>query len=540
MQLANSITNNNKKRLVSQSQIFFGSKRNWFILIGFIVCASLDILVATSTSVANDHIVGFLNATYDEVNLSSVGYFSAKLIFLILTVKFSNVLGGKRLFQYSLMSFILGAFLCGTTTSSFVFLLGRILLGAGSAAFYTLAQAVLFNVFPLKTQGRIQALFSVAIVLGPNIIPAYSGWLTYHYAWQLIFLSSVIIGLLALPLTNLLPPSVLPKGKSEKISWISVFWLSVGLISFQFVLQEGARYDWFEDDRISILTFTAILGIAFFLYQNKKDNNTFKIIDFTVYKNSSFALAFLISFVSGFALFGSGSIIPGFLHKVLRYNSADVGYIFLPSGIAIIIGLVVSAFVVDTKKIPPFASAATGALCVITSMILVSDITIESGFSDMVPATMLRGLGLGLLFVPIIFIAFNELKGGKLLTATGLFNFGRQCGGSMAMAFLPTYLTHQMAYHRKNLLSAVDPYNNILFERTQNATQLLISQGYHPTEAEGMAMGTVNIALNVQSAVLAFQNTFFAISIVFLCAAPIIIATKIYLKRTNSKVVQHI
>ena len=513
------------------------TKRKWLILLGFTLCAALDILVATSSSVAIDKIAGFLSATADEIVWMNIGYFISKLIFLILSIQLTKIIGGKKLFQYSLFIFILGAFLCGTTTSLGVFMVGRVLLGAGSAAFYTVAQAVLFTIFPKKKQGMIQAIFSLAIVLGPNVIPAFSGWLTYNYIWQLIFLFTVIVGICTIPLINQIPKFVLPKSSDHqaKISWLNVIWLSVGLGAFQFVMEEGSRYDWFEEKKIVILSIVAVIGIVLFFIQNKRDNKAYKLIDFSVFKNSSFSLTFLISFVSGFALFGSGAVIPGFVKNVLRYQSAAVGYTFFPSGIAILFGLIISAIIVDTKKIPPFASAALGVVCVITSMILVSDVTITSGFPDMIPGMMLRGLGLGLLFVPIIFIAFNELKGNELLTGTGLFNFGRQCGGSFAMAFLPTYLAHQMAFHRKNLLHNVNPYNNFFNERVQGTTQALISRGYNPIEAKNAALGTVDIALNVQSAVLAFQNTFFAISMVFLCAAPIIIGTKFYLSKKGLK-----
>ncbi|MEN7550047.1 DHA2 family efflux MFS transporter permease subunit [Rapidithrix thailandica] len=508
--------------------------KKWLILIGLTLCAGLDILVATSSSVAIDEIAGFLNATSDEIAWMNIAYFMAKLIFLILSIHLTKRYGAKHIVLYSLAIFVLGAFICGTTTSMNLFVTGRFFLGAGSAAFYTVSQTILFTIFPIKKQGMIQAIFSLAIVLGPNITPAFSGWLTYHYTWQLIFLAAVVMGLCAIPFLQNIPKDVLPKASVRKISWISVLFLAIGLCSLQFILEEGSRYDWFEEKKIILLTIVGIGSVLVFFFKNNRDRKRERLIDFSVLQNPSFAFAFLISFVSGFALFGSGTIVPAFVQNVLRYQSAAVGYTLFPSGVAVLVGLIMSAIIIDTKKIPPFISVVSGVVCVITSMILVSSVTIDSGFPDINPPMMLRGLGLGLLFVPITFIAFNELKGHQLLTGVGLFNFGRQCGGSFAMAFLPTYLAHQIAFHKNNLSSHLTPYNPFLDERVQGVTQALISRGLNPIEAEKAALGTVNIALNVQSAVLAFQNTFFAISMVFLCAAPIIIATKIYLSKKDN------
>lgn len=516
------------------------SKKKWYILCGLTLFAALDVLVATSSSVAIDEIAGFLQATSDEIAWMNIAYFMAKLLFLILSIQLTKIYGAKKTVRYSLLVFIVGAFLCGTTTSLHLFVLGRIFLGAGSAAFYTVAQAILFTIFPIKKQGMIQAIFSLAIVLGPNIIPAFNGWITYHYAWQLLFLTTVIVGVLAIPLLRPMPKLLFAKNDTLKINWLSIVWLGIGLCAFQFVFEEGSRYDWFEERKITVLTIIGTIAILLFFIKNAWDKNESKLIDFSVLQNPSFAFAFLISFISGFALFGSGTIVPAFVQNVLRYQSAAVGYMLFPSGVAVVIGLIASAIIVDTKKVKPFVSVILGVICVITSMIWVSDVTIDSGFPDINPPMMLRGLGLGLLFVPITFIAFNELKGLQLLTGTGLFNFGRQCGGSFAMAFLPTYLSHQIAFHRKNLLDNVNPYNNLFNERLQGATQALISRGYNPIEAEKAALGTVDIALNVQSAVLAFQNTFFAISMVFLCAAPIIIAFRIYLTKKHTEPINSI
>lgn len=507
--------------------------KRWLILLGLTLIAALDVLVATSSSVAIEEIAGFLRATSDEIAWMNIAYFMAKLVFLIVSIQLTKIYGAGKTIQYALLIFIGGAFLCGTTASLNLFVIGRIFLGAGGAAFYTVAQTILFSIFPIKKQGLVQAIFSLAIVLGPNIIPAFSGWLTYHFVWQLLFLATVIIGILAMPLLHFKPGSILLIDCNLKINWLSVLWLGIGLCTFQFVLEEGNRYDWFEEKKIIVLTIIGSLAITLFLIKNKWDKKRSKLIDFSVLQNPSFAFAFLISFVSGFALFGSGTVVPAFVQNVLRYQSAAVGYTLFPSGIAVLIGLIISAIIVDTKKIPPLVSMALGVVCIITSMILISDVTSDSGFPDITPPMMLRGLGLGLLFVPITFIAFNELRGHQLLTGSGLFNFGRQFGGSLAMAFLPSYLAHQVTFHKNNLSSHLTTYNSLFNERVQTATQALISRGYNPIEAEKAALGTIDLAFNVQSFVLAFQNTFFAISMVFLCAVPVIIATRIYLTKKS-------
>ncbi len=67
---------------------------------------------------------------------------------------------------------------------------------------------------------------------------------------------------------------------------------------------------------------------------------------------------------------------------------------------------------------------------------MLSGSTSESGTDDMMAAILLRGLGLGFLFLSITLIAFSDLNSRNLACEIGLFNTGRQLGGLMGVAGL--------------------------------------------------------------------------------------------------------
>jgi MFS transporter, DHA2 family, multidrug resistance protein len=62
----------------------------------------------------------------------------------------------------------------------------------------------------------------------------------------------------------------------------------------------------------------------------------------------------------------------------------------------------------------------------------------------MMPAILLRGLGLGFLFLSITLIAFSDLNDRNLASGIGLFNAGRQLGGLMGVAGLQTIIDHDV------------------------------------------------------------------------------------------------
>ncbi|MBP2232587.1 hypothetical protein J2847_005918 [Azospirillum agricola] len=83
---------------------------------------------------------------------------------------------------------------------------------------------------------------------------------------------------------------------------------------------------------------------------------------------------------------------------------------------------------------------------------LVVGSTVESGDDDMMAAILLRGLGLGLLFLSITLIAFGTLDRRTLAAGIGLFSTGRQLGGLMGVAALQTLIDHDGPADESNRL----------------------------------------------------------------------------------------
>src|SRR5512145_2220997 len=100
-----------------------------------------------------------------------------------------------------------------------------------------------------------------------------------------------------------------------------------------------------------------------------------------------------------------------------------------------------------------------------TAMWMLSDLTVESGVPDMTSPLLLRGLGLGFLFIPLTIVTLSDLGGKLVAHGVALFNFGRQMGGLVGIASLSTYLDHQAALNRGVLASYVASGNPAMTER---------------------------------------------------------------------------
>jgi MFS transporter, DHA2 family, multidrug resistance protein len=168
---------------------------------------------------------------------------------------------------------------------------------------------------------------------------------------------------------------------------------------------------------------------------------------------------------------------------------------------------------------------------IMASMWMLSGSTSESGSADMMAAILLRGLGLGFLFLSLTLTAFTHLKSDNLASGIGLFNTGRQLGGLMGVAWLQTLIEHNVVGNLTVLAAHVTHGVPAVTERLATMTSMLVGKGMGDGPAGRAAMALLDKSVIGQSTVIAFDTAFNAVAIVFVFAAPVLVTFKICLHR---------
>src|SRR5262245_42474860 len=167
----------------------------WFILLGLITAAVLEVLDTTIVNVALPHMAGNLGATHEEVAWVSTSYILANVIVLPMTAFLTETFGRKRYLTFSIILFIVASVLCGTATSLVALVLWRLLQGAGAAALLSTAQATLRQVFPREEQGIVQSIFLLGVIVAPTLGPTLGGYITDNASWHWCFFINLPIGI---------------------------------------------------------------------------------------------------------------------------------------------------------------------------------------------------------------------------------------------------------------------------------------------------------------------------------------------------------
>lgn len=497
------------------------------LLSGVVLAALTEAIAGTVLALGRSDIIGDTAATPDEFAWLDIGYITLKLIGFMTAPWLMSRVSPRGMLVAATLAMGLASGLAAMTTRLDLLVALRLVQGLSGGALLVAGQALIFLRFPSAHQPLLQALFAMGAVVAPGTLaPALQGWLIDAQSWTWIFFGIVPLALTAAGLLLLADGPMPEKSPRRPFDWLGVTLLSLTFSCVTYVLTQGSRWDWFEEPRILWLTLIGAAALVAFLVQQAMAKGR-GLIDFSLFGPNDFTFAFIVSFVAGAALSGSAFVIPAFATSVLAFTPSEAGELLLPSGAPFIATLLLVALLVQFRHLPPFATVPFGILILMTGMWLLSGSTSESGADDMMAGVLLRGLGLGFLFLSITLIAFGQLDARRLAGGIGLFNTGRQLGGLMGIAALQTLIEHHTIGNLAVLGANVAAGKPAVIERLSALAAMLMAKGMDAAAAGRAAASLLGRAVTGQSTVIAFDTAFNAVALLFVFAAPILVAIKI-------------
>jgi len=502
------------------------------LLVGIILAAMTEAVAGTVLALGRADILGDVHATPDEFAWLDIGYASLKLIGFLFAAPLMTWVTPYRL--VIAMTLVMGAacLIAAIAVVQLDLLIAlRMVQGFAGGTLLVAGQAIVFFVYPRVHQPMLQALFAMGSVVAPaTVAPAFQGWLLDTETWTWIFFSVGPLALTAAGLLLIVEAPTLPAVVRHRFDWIGLLLISITLLCFTYVLSQGHRWDWFEEPHILWLTLLGACGLLGFFGQQVLHRGQ-GLIDATIFRSDDFCFAFIVSFVAGIALFGSAYLIPTFAITVLAFTPTDAGLLLLPSGACFAGSLLVAAYIMQVRHIPPIATVPFGILLIMAGMWMLSGSAGESGAGDMMAGILLRGLGLGFLFLSITITAFGNLDSPNLASAIGVFNTGRQIGGLMGVAALQTLIDHEVVSNLAVLGANITTGVPAVGERLAATTAMLAGRGMDAVTAGRAAISLLGRAVTGQSTVIAFDTAFNAVALLFVIAAPLLVSIKIGLHR---------
>ncbi len=496
-----------------------GAQHKYIIAFAVVLAALLQVIDSSIVNVALPDMMGNLGANLDEIAWVSTGYILASTIVIPLTGWLGGFFGRKRYFVGSILLFTTASFFCGAAHSLETLVLWRIIQGVGGGALMTVSQAVLFESFPPEEAGMAMALFGLGIMVGPTIGPTLGGWITDNYSWPWIFYINIPVGAIAAMMIAGYVHDPAYQRRAPSIDYIGIALLTVSVGSLQYVLEKGQSADWFDS---TLITSLVAIGVATALLLIWRELTTrHPVIDFRVLKHRQMWVGTLLGVVMGVGLYASVFVLPVFLQNDLHMTAEQTGLILFPGAIATAISMAVAGRL--TQRVDARILIAAGALTFAFSMWQLAGMTSASGASDFFWPLINRGLGLGLMFVPVTTVSLVELQPEELPQGTGLYNFFRQLGGSFGIAVIATLLVRYTMETRAALVEHVVSGSPATMARLQMLTRAFAAHGADLWTAHRRALAVIDAQVMGQASVIAYSKIYLLSAALILVLIPLLL-----------------
>jgi DHA2 family multidrug resistance protein len=500
--------------------------RRVIITITCVLCAMLEIVDTTIVNVALNNMRGSLGATLTDVAWVITAYAIANVIVIPMTSWLSQQFGRRNYFATSIVIFTVASFLCGNATNIWELVAFRFIQGLGGGALLVTAQTIITESYPVAKRGMAQAIYGMGVIVGPTLGPPLGGYIVDHFSWPFIFYINIPLGIIATFLTIgfVKSPKYGAKLKANQVDWWGIVLLASFIGSLQFVLEHGQQDDWFNNGTIIALSIVSVFGLLLFIWRELTYEHP--IVNLKVFKDNNLKIGTIMCFILGFGLYGSTFIIPIYSQSILGWSATDAGLLLIPSSITTGIMMPFIGKMIQRGISQTYMVAAGFFVFFLFTFLMRGVLTPDTGVEHMFWPLILRGVGLGLLFVPITTLSLSTLKGKHIGEGAAFTGMMRQLGGSFGIAIITTYISRFNQEHRVNLVSHLDKTS---FEVQQTVHQLqlgFMSKGYSANEALAKAYKVIEYKVMTQSSVLSFMDIFMYLGILFLLCIPFILLIK--------------
>jgi DHA2 family multidrug resistance protein len=491
----------------------------WLIAVLVAMATFMEVLDTTIANVALPHIAGGLGVSEDEASWVVTTYLVANAAILTASSFLAKRLGRKRFFITCLALFTASSVLCGMAWNLQSLLLFRILQGLGGGGMVPVAQSILADAFPPEKRGQGFALFGIAVVVAPVVGPIIGGWLSDNYSWHWCFLINGPVGLVAIALISaiLRTRTTASERRRQHFDLIGFLLIATFLGALEIVLDRGLVEDWFAST--FIVACAAIAALAFVLMIPWEISRRDPMIDLRMVGTRQFGSCFVVMLATGCILFATTQFLPQLVQQYFGYTATWAGLTLTPGGLITMVMMIVVGRL--SGKMQPRYLIAIGAIICALAMYDLSRLTGNVDFWFFANSRMLLGVGLPLIFIPMITASYVGVPPERTDQASALINAARNIGGSIGVSLASNTLAHREQFHQNRLIEQLVPSGQSYQDTLHQVIQYFVQHGSSLVHAQQQAIAWIGQQVQMQAAYLAYIDVFWLLMLMSLATVPL-------------------
>jgi DHA2 family multidrug resistance protein len=408
--------------------------------------------------------------------------------------------------------FTVSSLLSGLAPNLEFLVIMRAIQGLGGGPIIPMAQALMWEIFPLRQRGMAMAVWGTGVMMGPILGPTLGGWIVDDWSWRWIFYINLPIGILGFLMGAIFLFDSPHARRPGRVDVAGLVLMVIGFGCLQLVLDWGEREDWLDSDLVVALAVVA--GVALLAFVVRELTAAEPVLDLTVFTARNFALGSLIIAMAGFTFYASMLLLALFTQKLLGYDAWTSGLVLAPGGIGNMISLITAGRLI--ARVDQRLLLALGAALNVVALSWMGHLSLDMDYWDLALPRFVQGFGMGLVFVPLQTLALSTVRLARLSNATAAYNVVRNVGGSMGIAIITALLARRSQYHQEIIVSNVDLTRDATAARLAEWTAHFAAQGSDAVTAGRQAMAALYREAVTQAQLLAFADDFRVLVWIFL------------------------
>ncbi|MBN9097658.1 MAG: MFS transporter [Pseudonocardia sp.] len=404
------------------------------VMSGLMIAMLLAMLDNTIVGTAMPTIVGDLGGL-EHLSWVVTAYAMATAVSTPVWAKLGDLYGRKGVFMSSIAIFLIGSALSGLSANMTELITFRGIQGIGAGGLMVGALAIIGDLVPPRERGRYQGLMAAVMPLAFIGGPLLGGFITDNLSWNWVFYINLPLGVIALIVVRF--TMTLPvQRRDAEVDWLGAGLLAVAIASLTLLTSwGGGTYAWGSWQIVGLGVLTVVATVLFTRVERRVDE---PILSLELFRRPNFTAATVLTFLTGFAMFGAVTYLPQFQQYVQGASATNSGLMLLPlMGGMLVTSLMGGQLVTRTGRYKWML--VVGSLVMAAGLGLMSTMGVGTGGLTSSLFMVTLGVGMGFLMQTTNLVMQNSVEQRDLGAASGASTLFRTIGGSLGVSLLGVF-----------------------------------------------------------------------------------------------------
>lgn len=412
---------------MSAPLVALDSRAGRIVLTTTVLGSAVAMLTATVVNVALPTIARDLDATTAGQQWVVNAYLLTLASLILIGGSLGDRFGRLRIYRLGLVWFAIASIACAIAPSIEILIVCRLLQGIGAALLTPGSLAILETTLTEDDRGRAIGLWSglggIAGAVGPLV-----GGVLVEASWRWVFVINLPVAAVVAALSLTIEDRRDPDAADAPIDVVGAALTILLLGGVSYALIDGP-----PATRVVAAVAAVVALVGLFLYEPRQDHAMLPLDLFSI---ATFAAANAVTLL----VYGGMGLVFFLLTIHLQVAA---GWSALAAGTALLpvtaIMLVLSSRAGDlARRIGPRIPLTVGPLTMALAMVLLSRIGPDASYvADVLPATIVFGLGLAACVAPVTSAALGSIPDNRAGAASGMNSAIARTGQLIAVAAIP-------------------------------------------------------------------------------------------------------